>query len=206
MTETTTAAADDTEAAAQALAAQLHREADEHERLAEQATDRFQAAAHRGAAEDLRARAAQTLSETETGRRLAEEQAARERLLTAAKNDHEAALARYKELADEVPKLVDTAVADVLAAADRLRAHAIELAAAKQNAETSAWAVNTYGGHAWQVPDLIDAAIRELTIGGHARARVFNGARANLDACTTALADQACRAAQQTGTGWAEQI
>lgn len=176
---------------AEALAAQWNAEADAHEQRAAQTPDRFQAAAFLGLAEDLRARAAQTLSETMAGRRLAEQEAERAALLAAAQAAHHDAVARYRELAGQVPDLIDTTAAEVLAAAKRIRAHAVELADAQAEAEATRWGVNANGGHAPAVANFHDALIRELMADDAGPARVWNAARTSAVSCAKAVGERA---------------
>jgi hypothetical protein len=184
---------------AEALAARWNHQADEHDKLAEQTPDRFQAAAHRGVAEDLRIRSAQTLSETQAGRRLAVEEAERARLLTDAEAAHQAAVTRYRELCNEVPDLVDEAAAELLARAERLRAHARELIAAQAEAKATRWGVNQYGGDAPEPANYHDLLIRELSTDGYSRSQVWGGARTSVIECMKSLVNRAAAVAVAEG-------
>jgi len=175
---------------ADALAARWLREADEHDRLAEQTTDRFVAAAHRGTAEDKRKRAAQTLSETQAGRQAAAAEAERIERLAAAEAAHKAAVDRYRELTEQVPAAIDTAARQLLDAACRLRDLAAAAFDAHHAAESSVWAVNHNGGHAEHV-DYLDALGRQLMAEGGSLAPVFRAVRHGVGQGTKALADRA---------------
>lgn len=176
---------------AEELAARLRAEADEHERQADLSADRFQAAALRGVAEDLRARADQTLSETEAGRRYAREQAERAALLADAQETYDEAAERYRRLADRTPELVDAACAEVLAIAQRLREAAVELDAAAAAAGTAARNAVNFGAPAVAAPNYLETALRTLMAGAPSRARVWSAARKSDSAAATALAERA---------------
>lgn len=176
---------------AEELAARLRAEATEHERQADLSADRFQAAALRGVAEDLRARADQILSETEAGRRYAREQAERTAMRDDAQDTYDEAAERYRLLAARVPALVDAACAEVLAIAQRMREAAVELDAAAVDTDTAARNAVNFGAPAVAAPNYLETALRTLIAGAPSRARVLNAARASVPAVAAALAERA---------------
>lgn len=180
---------------AEQLAARLRAEADEHDRQADLSTDRFQSAALRGVAEDLRARAAQTLSETVAGRRYAQEQAERAAMLADAQDAYDEAAERYRQLADQAPALVDAACAEVLDIARRMREAAAELDQAVLDAETAARRAVSIGAPPLLVPNHLESALRDLMTGAPSRARVWNASRKSSAAAAMALAERACELA-----------
>jgi hypothetical protein len=180
----------DVDETAEALAARWTHEAEQHDRQADQTPDRFQAAAFRGLAEDLRARARQTLSETMAGRRLAAEEAERARLLADAEAAHRDTVDRYRRLAAEVPELMEDAARETLAIAWRIRAHAVELKAAQDIAAGSIHAVNTFGGSA-VTTDYYEPMMRELMLDGAGPARLWNAARKSAIAAAGGLGARA---------------
>lgn len=183
---------------AEALAAAWMREADEHERTAAACTDRFQAAAHLGLAEDLRARAAQTLSETEAGRKAAAAEAERVERLAAAEHAHTAAVARYRDLLAQVSDVIDEGAAVVVDHACRLRALAAEVHAAEADAKASVWGVNAVGGNAAPLPNHHSDMIREL-MQSPRRAAVWSAARTSTVSAGVALAELAGYVAELEG-------
>jgi hypothetical protein len=175
---------------AEELAARLRAEADEHERQADLSGDRFQSAALRGVAEDLRARAAQTLSETEVGRRYAREQAERASMLADAQDAYDEAAERYRQLACRVPALVDAACAEVLAIAHRMRDAAAELDGAAAAAEGAARNAANLGIASITVPNYLESALRDLMAGAPSRSRVWNASRRSTAAAGVAIAER----------------
>ena len=180
---------------AEELAARLRAEADEHERQAGLSTDRFQAAALLGVAEDLRTRATQTLSETEAGRLYAREQAERAAMRDDAQDTYDEAAERYRLLAARVPALVDAACAEVLAIAQRMREAAVELDAAAVDADSAARNAVNLGAPCATPPNHLEAALRDLMAGAPSRARVLNASRKSTSASAVALAERACELA-----------
>jgi len=180
---------------AEQLAARLRAEADEHDRQAEASADRFQAAALRGVAEDLRGRAAQTLSETEAGRRYAREQAERAAMLADAQDVYDEAAERYRQLADQAPALVDAACAEVLAIASRMRDAAAELDQAALDTATAARNAVNLGAASVTAPNYLEAALRDLMAGAPSRARVWNASRKSTAGAAMTLAERACELA-----------
>lgn len=182
---------------AEDVAARLLADADTHEQQAEQTPDRFQAAAYRGVAEDLRARAAAVLSETEAGRRLARQQAELADHRAEVQAAHAAALERYKTLADAVAGLIDDAETEALALARRMHAAAAEFTAAALDAEATARTAADAGVPVAPPPNYVESVLRELMAEAPGRARVWNGARNSVSAVAQNLAGRVNELAQQ---------
>lgn len=109
------------------LAEQFERQATEHERMAGECADPFEAAAHQGLAQDLRDRAQQALSQTEAARRAAEAQRQRDESAAAARaratetaGAYRDACAAYIDAEQECVAAVQRAAVDLVERADEV--------------------------------------------------------------------------------------
>lgn len=142
------------DAKAQQLAETFNRQADAHEQAAAAAGDPFEAAAHQGAARDLRQRAQQALSHTEAAQRAAEAQRAHEQQQADARQAAAEAASAYQQAAAAYIAAEDEAVAAVLRAANDLTARADAVVHARAAAERAAREAQVPAP-----PDLIEAHI-----------------------------------------------
>jgi|SRR5581483_2485854 len=145
------------DAKAHALAEQFLAQAATHERAAAESSDPFEAAAHQGLAQDLRARAQQALSQTEAAQRAAESQRRHDEALALAQARADQDAAAYEAAVRAYTAGEDEAVAALVQAAQQLHALAATVTATRAAAVDSA---RNAGRQA--PPDLIEPHVRAL--------------------------------------------
>lgn len=145
------------DAKAHQLAETFNRQAEAHEQAASEASDPFEAAAHQGAARDLRERARQALSQTEAAQRAAEAQRVGDERAALARVAAAESAAAYEQAVRAYIIAEDEAVAAVLRAADDLTERCDAVQRARADAEQGARDAGSP-----VPPDLIEAHVRAL--------------------------------------------